>query len=359
MKVAVYCIAKNEAKHVQRWYESSKEADYHIIADTGSDDDTVRIAKELGITVVDIRVIPFRFDDARNASLAAIPEDADYCIALDMDELMQPGWREQLEIAFTEGIDRPQYRFITDWTSEDEPAVEFDGFRIHRRNGVRWIYPIHEVPTVYNGNDTRKKYPFEIHHRPDKTKSRGQYLELLEQAVKESPDSRTLYYLGREYFYREMYPNCAEALKKYLEKSEFKAERGYAMRMLAKAESDLAEEWLIKSTEEYQSRESVLALANHYYNSQQWEECNTVAKIALKITTKPTEFLSEGWAWTHMADDLVAVSAWQLENWEEAYQHGKKAVEISPEDERLAMNLKFYHEKIKTFPVKESKKKRK
>jgi glycosyltransferase involved in cell wall biosynthesis len=346
MKVAVYCIAKNEEKHVRRWYESSKEADYHIIADTGSDDDTVRIAKELGITVVDVRVIPFRFDDARNASLVAIPEDADYCIALDMDELLQPGWREQLEIAFAEGIDRPQYRFITDWTAEGAPAVEFDGFRIHRRKGVRWIYPIHEVPTVYDGTDTRKKYPFEIHHRPDKTKSRGQYLELLEQAVKETPDARTLYYLGREYFYRQMYPNCAEILKKYLDKSVFKAERGYAMRMLAKAEPDQAEEWLIKSTEEYQSREAVLALANHYYNTKQWKECNTVAKIALKITTKPTEFLSEGWAWTHMADDLIAVSAWQLEDYKEAYKYGKKAVEISPNDERLVKNLVFYKEKI-------------
>jgi glycosyltransferase involved in cell wall biosynthesis len=90
MKVAVYCIAKNEAQHVKRWYESSLEADYHVIADTGSDDDTVKIAKELGITVVEVGVDPFRFDDARNASLAAVPLDADYCVALDMDEVMQP-----------------------------------------------------------------------------------------------------------------------------------------------------------------------------------------------------------------------------------------------------------------------------
>ena len=346
MKVAVYCIAKNESKHVERWYESSKEADYHVIADTGSEDDTVEIAKRLGIKVIEVAVDPFRFDDARNASLAAVPADADYCVALDMDELMQPGWREQLEIAFAERTDRPQYRFITDWTPEGAPAVEFDGFRIHRRKGVRWIYPIHEVPTVYDGTDTRKKYAFEIHQRPDKSKSRGQYLELLEQAVKETPDARTLYYLGREYFYRQMWPNCAETLKKYLEKSIFKAERGYAMRMLAKCEPEHTEEWLMKSTEEYQSKESVLALANHYYNNKQWKECNTVAKIATKITKKPTEFLSEGWAWTHMADDLIAVSSWQLGDFKEAYKYGKRAVEISPNDERLVKNLAFYKEKI-------------
>ena len=72
----------------------------------------------------------------------------------------------------------------------------------------------------------------------------------------------------------------------------------------------------------------------------------TQEKIAEKIKVRPTEFLSEGWAWTHMADDLIAVSAWQMEDWKEAYKHGKKAVEISPEDERLVKNLAFYKEKI-------------
>jgi hypothetical protein len=47
-----------------------------------------------------------------------------------------------------------------------------------------------------------------------------------------------------------------------------------------------------------------------------------------------------------MADDLVAVSAWNLQDWKEAYKYGKKAVEITPTDERLQTNLKFYKEKV-------------
>ena len=72
MKVAVYTIALNEAKHIKRWYESSKDADYHLIADTGSTDDTVAIAKELGIATYQISVKPWRFDDARNAALCLL-----------------------------------------------------------------------------------------------------------------------------------------------------------------------------------------------------------------------------------------------------------------------------------------------
>jgi len=346
MKVAIYTIALNEEKHVARWYDSSKEADYHLICDTGSTDKTVEIAESLGIKVVHCKVKPFRFDDARNFSLFALPEDVDYCVALDMDEVMQPGWRAELERAFEEGTDRPQYRFITDWDAEGKPFVEFDGFRIHRRHGVRWIYPIHEVPTVYDGTDTRKKYNFEIHHRADKSKSRGQYLPMLIMAAKENPDARNLYYLGREYFYRQQWVECANTLKQYLEKSIFKAEMSYAMRMIAKCEPDQAEEWLMKSIESYPSRESLLALANHYYMSQQWKECILLCNEALLVTKKPTEFMSEGWAWGHMADDLIAVCSWQLGDFKTAYKHGKIAAEMSPNDERIQKNLAFYKEKI-------------
>ena len=41
MKIAVYCIALNEEKFVESWYNSAKDADYLLIADTGSTDCTV------------------------------------------------------------------------------------------------------------------------------------------------------------------------------------------------------------------------------------------------------------------------------------------------------------------------------
>jgi hypothetical protein len=58
------------------------------------------------------------------------------------------------------------------------------------------------------------------------------------------------------------------------------------------------------------------------------------------------EFLAENWAWTHMADDLVAVSAWQLGDFTTALKHGEKALAITPDDERLQTNVTFYRSKI-------------
>ena len=348
MKIAVYTISKNEEKHVERWYESSKDADYHILADTGSTDNTVEIARSLGITVVPITVSPFRFDDARNASLALVPPDADYCISLDVDEVLAPGWREPLEKAFAKGIERPIYRRIEAFDAEGNPVTEFNGFKVHIRSGIRWHYPIHEVPHWYQERAEVQEYieDFEIHHHQDRTQPRGQYLPLLEMAVRENPDARNLYYLGREQSYYQQNKEATESLTKYLELSIFPQERAAACRILGKVDPDNAEEWFLKGTEEFGCKESILALANFYYMKEQWAECNLVAKKALDFNVKPMEFLAEGWAWTHMADDLVAVSAWQLGDYKQALKHGLKALEISPDDERLQTNVTFYRSKI-------------
>ena len=60
MRIAVYAIALNEAQFVERWAESAREADYLLIADTGSTDETEAIARRLGIEVARIGVRPWR-----------------------------------------------------------------------------------------------------------------------------------------------------------------------------------------------------------------------------------------------------------------------------------------------------------
>src|SRR5690348_8705571 len=102
MKVAVYTIALNEAAHAERWASSCAEADYRIVADTGSTDGTVEALEAQGVTVHRIAVRPWRFDLARNAAMALIPADVDVCCTMDMDMFLDPGWRPRLEAAWRE-----------------------------------------------------------------------------------------------------------------------------------------------------------------------------------------------------------------------------------------------------------------
>ena len=97
MKICVYAISKNEEQFVERFCASAKDADLILIADTGSTDNTAVKAAECGAVVHDIFISPWRFDMARDTALALIPRDIDVCISLDLDEVLEPGWREEIE----------------------------------------------------------------------------------------------------------------------------------------------------------------------------------------------------------------------------------------------------------------------
>ena len=96
-KVVVYAISKNESDFVDRWVKSMSEADSIYVLDTGSTDDTVEKLKSYGVHVSSCTINPWRFDIARNLSLALVPEDADICVCTDLDEVFDENWRTYLE----------------------------------------------------------------------------------------------------------------------------------------------------------------------------------------------------------------------------------------------------------------------
>lgn len=344
MKIAVYTIALNEQQFVERWYESAKQADYLLIADTGSTDLTKKYAQNLGINVIDISIKPWRFDDARNAALAALPGDVDYCIALDMDEQLQPGWRESLE-AMDATITRPRYKYTWGWNPDGSPGLTYGGDKIHARSGYRWKHPVHEV-LIPTGEESQAWIDLQIHHHPDDTKSRGQYYPLLRLAVQEDPDNdRNAFYYARELFFNNHWTEAIAQFKRHLAlpKAVWKPERAASMRYLAKMDHENQESWLLKAIAESPiSREPRVDLAEFYYSKGQWLDCYAVAHSALKITQQPLEYLVESDAWGYLPHDLIAISAYNLDNYKEALEQGLKAVELAPRLDRLKENLTHY-----------------
>jgi len=342
MKIAVYSIAKNEEQFVERWAESAKEADVRFILDTGSNDGTVDIARSLGIEVVVASISPWRFDDARNASLALLPADIDYCIALDMDEVLVPGWREELEKATTT---RPRYKYTWSWV-DGKPGLQYNGDKIHKRHGYRWKHPVHEVLVTDRMDETQEVVGLEIHHHPDETKSRGQYFPLLELSTKEDPtDDRNAFYYGRELFFWGKYEEAARELQRHLslDKAVWAPERAASMRYLAKCLPDQARSWLEEAISEAPGRrEALVELAQYFYNREDWQNCYWRALDAINIAEKPLDYLCEEFAWNELPYDLAAISAHKLGFKEEALKYGEKAAELNPADTRLINNLKFY-----------------
>jgi len=353
MKIAVYTIALNEKKFVDSWYNSAKEADYLLIADTGSRDGTVEYAKELGINVAQVIVKPWRFDDARNASLALLPADIDMCVSLDMDEVLVSGWREHLE-STPEGTTRPRYKYVWSWNDDGSEGLVYGGDKIHARFGYRWVHPVHEV-LASTDVEVQNWISLEINHHPDNTKSRGQYLPLLKKAVDERPnDDRNTYYYARELFFHGRNEEATVEFKRHLAlpNAQWRPERAASMRYLAKIEKHETETWLLRAAAEApEFREPWVELAFHYYENHKWENCLSSVKRALTIKEKPLVYLNDASAWGSLPHDLASIAAWNLGLSAEAISHLRSAILIEPNNERFQENLAMmlrttYHEKI-------------
>lgn len=227
-RIGVYTICKNESKFVKRWLESmwngGNGADAAYVLDTGSTDGTMMLfrqsMREMGIphNWLSIRKKTyrhFRFDVARNDNLDMIPTNSfDALISVDLDEILIPEFWGDLRKIVSEHPDYSQINYMYAW-NHDENGNNGRVFwynKVHQQNGFRWKGAVHEWPE--NVEPEKYKYSGEyymdedivyLHHYPDQTKSRGQYVELLEERIKESPDDINAYvYLTNEYFWRGM-----------------------------------------------------------------------------------------------------------------------------------------------------------
>lgn len=342
MKIAVYTIAKNEEQFVERWAESCKDADYRLILDTGSTDKTREFAIKNNVVLVHKEFNPWRFDHARNYALELIPEDIDICIALDMDEVLQPNWRTNLE-SISADITRPRYKYVWSWNDDGSEGLVYGGDKIHGRHGYVWKHPVHEVIKPIDDEFQSWVDGLEIHHHPDSSKSRSQYFDLLKLAVAEDPnDDRNQFYLGREYFYHGMFEEAIPHFMRHLELSVWAPERCASNRYLAKCDSVSAEKYLWRAVAEDASRREVwVELAQFYYQNNDWFRCFGCCQMAFAITNKPLDYLCEAFAWGGLPWDLASIAAFHLGMVTESADYARKALEIGGEDARISANLTY------------------
>lgn len=354
-KVCVYAISKNEEKFVKRWYESVKEADSVYVLDTGSTDKTISMLKDLGVNVSVKEIKPWRFDVARNESLKLVPEDCDICVCIDIDEVISKGWRKKLEEIWDDNINH--LRYIYNWSHDDngKPLVSFYYEKIHARNGFKWIYPVHEV-LEFSGEKEVFKTTEEIvvDHYPDSTKSRSNYLPLLELSVKENPDNdRNMHYLGREYMFHGKYNEAIDMLIKHLnlKSATWKDERCASMRFIARCYKylkryDEAKMWLDKAINEAPYlRDPYVERAMLEYELNNFEDVKKYCLLALEIKNHTKTYINEPFSWNYTIYDLLSISEFYLGNIESSLKWINKATKMEPNNKRLINNKKVIQEK--------------
>lgn len=340
LRIGVYTIALNEEVHVQRWADTTQDADYRLIVDTGSTDQTVAMASQYGIAIGRCIIKPWRFDDARNAALGMMPDDLDIVISLDMDEVLAPHWRPEIETVWTPTTTRLMHRFRV----KDHVDIYLE--RVTARFGNRWKYPVHEtliatvppVITVYDG--------VLAEHRPDITKSRN-YLPLLEQAVVDDPAcERSAYLLGREYCTQRRWQEAITQLERHLGLAcaYWKPQRAASMRFIAKCHTALnqpgkAHEWLLRAIMEDSSKEVLLDCAKFCFDQESYHACIGYCEQALAIVSTDKHAFIERYAQQEGPYDVMSLAYLCLGDNARAIDCMQQALMLNPTDARIRKNL--------------------
>lgn len=348
MRVCVYAIALNEAHFAARFAASCREADLVLVADTGSTDDTVAALRAEGVVVEPISVRPWRFDDARNAALALIPADIDVCISIDMDEVFLPGWRQALEARWEPGVNQGYFTYIVSHRPDGTPEESFLNNRIHSRHGFRWRYPIHEA--LFADRTPVRSVVIEdlkIEHFPDLSKSRSQYLPLLEAATKELPwEPRMSFCLGRDLLHAGRYEEARTELERGLALTAPNPPglRNLTLRLIARCldclqRPDEALTYFQQAAREGPDmRGAWLELAQAYHERKAWPQCYETVLRVLDMPRGPTDYGYDTYL-PIVAEDVAAIAAWTLGHKAEALEYGRRAAADAPFDARIAGNL--------------------
>ena len=279
-----------------------------------------------------------------------IPNEYDICISLDLDEIMMPGWKEEILKIWENDTDRIKY--IYNWYIENSiPKISFYADKIHKRIGCKWVNPVHEVLEF----DHEEKQIFTdniiINHYPDREKSRANYLPLLELSVRENPlNDRNMHYLGREYMYYGRWNDAIDTLIKHLrlESATWKDERCASMRFISRCYKNLnrydeAEMWLQKAIKEAPYlRDPYIELAILYYTLEDYNNVCKYGKKALKIKNNPKTYINEVFSYDGTLYDLLSIAYFNLNYYKDAVKNAKLALKINPNNERIKNNLKIF-----------------
>lgn len=285
-----------------------------------------------------------------------IPEDFDICVSLDLDEVMRPGWKENILKVWNDNTTRLHYTY--NWLIENNIAkISFYSDKIHKRKGAFWVNPVHEIVKFHEPETIVTTDDVIIDHYPDKNKSRKSYLPLLELSIKEDPQNdRNMHYLGREYMYYGKWNDAIDTLIKHLKlkSATWSDERCASMRFIARCYKNLqrydeALMWLEKAIKEAPYlRDPYAEIALLYYSLEDYKMVIYYANKALEINYNPKTYINEIFSYDETLNDILSISYYYENDLNNAIKNANIALEINPNNERIKENLTIFKNKKNT-----------
>lgn len=325
VKISAVLIVKNEQKVIGRCLKSLVGIDEIAILDTGSTDKTVGIAEKAGAKVkIAEPVTPFHFANARNAAHELASND--WILAIDADEVLRAGMLGKIRTAIKEQEEEDPFErvsaFIVTFTDRGASTRKK---KIYRKSAWGWKWRVHEQLFPL-GTDVREGMleAVVMEHLPeaDKTRRRGQNMELLKMTIQETPEYiRAWKHLGQELMLDKEYQDAIPYLEHFVEKTnEGPLEKSEVMLRLGQCYAEIkmyesACRWFERAAETDPRRREPLFNAGQYMMSKNPLSYGDVVQaigffrrcLSIPVDSKLGSHLDQAWAWGNRPKQLLRV----------------------------------------------------
>jgi len=228
MTISVVMIVKNEEVMLPICLESVKGVDEIIIADTGSTDRTIEIARKYTDKIFCNYVWNDDFAEARN--YAKSKSRGDWILSIDADEVLYDVGAVREAVALAE---QHQAKAVDVFCVTGENTGFYYPRLFKNVPEVFWEGCIHNTLSVIG--EKLGNVRFLIKNSPAHANDPDRSFRILKKDVETRYHPRSMYYLGREYWVRGDYQNAVVILGRYVLFSTQLPEKADAFLIMSKA----------------------------------------------------------------------------------------------------------------------------
>lgn len=346
--LSVTMIVKNEEDVLARALTCAKKfADEIIVADTGSTDKTVNIAKSFGA-----KVYTYEWTDDFSAARNFAFEKAtcDYVMWLDADDAIS-GDNCQKIIALKPLLDKADIwymKYATAFDKDGKPTFEYWRERVFRRTlGACWTDPVHEV---FYAAGTREFSSVTVRHEKLHASPRRRnldiYLKLISSGATLSP--RQKFYFANELYSNDLLPLAVSAYYDFLSSdgmTENKVQAAINLSRIRAAQGDLnaALSDLVRALSFGEpSAELCVALGNVYYALTNTDGAIFWYKAALRPLPDNTLAFVDIYCYNYYPLIQLGLCYYKKGDIAAAADCTRRALDYKEEDETALNNLAFF-----------------
>lgn len=347
ISISLCMIVKNEQEVLRRCLESFKSVvDEIIIVDTGSNDNTICIAKEYTDKVYNFNWVD-DFSKARNYSFSKATKD--YILWIDADELIyEEDLNKFIDLKNNLESNYDTVTMITNMSTDNKDGLMFKRHRLVKKSkDYKWVGFIHEYIDV---SGITYDSDIKIYHQKIKSsgnRNLGIYKDRLEKGEKLS--TRDICYYGKELYYNGYYNECLKLLNEFLEIGGWAEDEVDAICKIAEChmlnqEYHKAREKLFKAFDILDPRAEVIyrialtyQLTNKYKEAIYWYE-------SILNLNKPLDsygFITSDY-WDLFPHINLCICYFKLGDIQKALYHHNESMKIDSDNQYVVMNEDFF-----------------